>query len=261
MINYGCFCCLNIFLNLKSSKQEGQSLNTQIFVKHLCWKKVKVKALEKSATASKSVFLCAYLHAGVQSVIHVFPVANFHEKAEPTVEKCEGGFPVTSFTALQQFRKPPSIPDSSHRLWQLWFPVDFSSALTGFSQQFYLPLLARPLLILWHYYHMVLVVCFATWRIEKKKEIVFDLCRFCDLQTRWWPVGDLVFVPFTSSTMPAMVTLLMRPFIWVAHVWTGWRVSDHRMALDPGSMLPMTWRLMVEISYNTHVTHDQVGQS
>lgn len=96
---------------------------------------------------------------------------------------------------------------------------------------------------------------------RKKKEIVFDLCRFCDLQTRWWPVGDLVFVPFTSSTMPAIVTLLMRPFIWVVHVWTGWRVSDHRMALDPGSMLPMTWRLMVEISYNTHVTHDQVGQS
>lgn len=93
---------------------------------------------------------------------------------------------------------------------------------------------------------------------RKKRELSLNCvdvvnCRLAD--------GDLVFVPFTSSTMPGNVTLLMRPFIWVVHVWTGWRVSDHRMALDPGSMLPMTWRLMVEISYNTHVTHDQVGQS
>lgn len=44
----------------------------------------------------------------------------------------------------------------------------------------------------------------------------------------------------------------MRPFIWVIQVWMGWRVSDHRTALAPGSMVPMTWRLMVEISYNGH---------
>lgn len=47
MINYGCFCHLNICLNLKLSKEEVQSLNTQIFGKCVCWKKVKVKALEK----------------------------------------------------------------------------------------------------------------------------------------------------------------------------------------------------------------------
>lgn len=40
--------------------------------------------------------------------------------------------------------------------------------------------------------------------------------------------------------MPGKVMLLMRPLIWVVQVWMGWRVSDHRTALAPGSMLPMT---------------------
>lgn len=44
----------------------------------------------------------------------------------------------------------------------------FPKCSDWFSQQFYLPLLARPLLVLWHYYHVVLVVCFATWRARKK---------------------------------------------------------------------------------------------
>lgn len=68
MSTRGCFCCPNICLNLKSSKQEGESLNTQISVRHSCWLKVKVKALEKSRATSKSV-LCAYVHAGVQYVV------------------------------------------------------------------------------------------------------------------------------------------------------------------------------------------------
>lgn len=67
MSTRGCFCCPNICLNMKSSKQEGESLNTQISLKHSCWLKVKVKALEKSRATSKSV-LCAYLHA-VQYVV------------------------------------------------------------------------------------------------------------------------------------------------------------------------------------------------
>lgn len=73
MINYSCFCRMNFCLNLKSFTEKGQSLNTQMFGKCACWKKVKV--LDKSGTASKSVFLCAYLHAEVQSGVRVVPVA------------------------------------------------------------------------------------------------------------------------------------------------------------------------------------------
>lgn len=72
----------NICLNLKSSKQEGESLNTQISVKHLCWLKVKVKALEKSRAASKSV-LCAYLHAGVQYVVRFSSGSWEHSNRSP----------------------------------------------------------------------------------------------------------------------------------------------------------------------------------
>lgn len=136
MINYSCFCRLNIYLNLKLSKHEGQNLNTQIFDKCVCWKKVKVKALEKSGTASKSVFPCACLHAGVQSVVRGVPVEAPDPARLPSfcqnLQKGEGSFPVTSFTFLQQFRRLPSIPDSCLRLWQLWFSVEFSSGLTGF---------------------------------------------------------------------------------------------------------------------------------
>lgn len=49
---------------------------------------------------------------------------------------------------------------SGFLMWSDWF-----------SQQFYLPLLARPVLILWHYYHMVLVVCFAAWRAGRKRKL------------------------------------------------------------------------------------------
>lgn len=59
MIISGCFCHLNICLNLKSSKWEGQSLNTQIFVKCIWWKKVKVKALEKEVKPHPN--LCSYV--------------------------------------------------------------------------------------------------------------------------------------------------------------------------------------------------------
>lgn len=117
---------------------------------------------KKSETASKSVFLCAYLHAGVQSVVRAFPVEAVNPDLEwppsffpQKLQKHEGSFPVTSLTALQQFRKLPSavavLVSSGFVKWS-----------DCFSQQFYLPLLARPLLILWHYYHVVLVICFAT---------------------------------------------------------------------------------------------------
>lgn len=156
MSTRGCFCCPNICLNMKSSKQEGESLNTQISLKHSCWLKVKVKALEKSRATSKSV-LCAYLHA-VQYVVRFssgswepsnwsrtrrrcrhfcfFPTSDFLTKAEAKrnvkFQVVRFSSPVTSFTALQKFRKLPSITDACPRLQQLWFPVSFSSSPTGF---------------------------------------------------------------------------------------------------------------------------------
>lgn len=134
-----------------------------------------------------SVPMC--LFTGVQSVVHVVPVNP--DPARPpspcqNPHKQEGSFPVTPLTALQQFRKLPpprllssavaALVSSGFPQWSDWF-----------SQQFYLPLLARPLLILWHYDHMILVICFATWRAGKK-EICggFASCRLVAASSEAW---------------------------------------------------------------------------
>lgn len=158
----------------------GKSLNIKIFVKCIWWKKVKVKALEKSGTASKSVFLCAYLQAGVQSAVCVFPV----EAVNPDPAR------------------PPSFSPEPTKTWRQ-LPCDFihslatvqeaslgcgSSGFQWISQVVRLLFTAvlsptagsaSPHSLAWSPRGPCRMFCHLKTREWK---VVYDLCRFCSLQ-------------------------------------------------------------------------------
>lgn len=168
MIISGCFCHLNICLNLKSSKWEGQSLNTQIFVKCVWWKKAKVKALEKKVNPHPNQ--CSYVPIYTQEFsplsVLLFPRSYKNMKA----------------ASLWLHSQPCNSSGSFPRLWQPWFRVDFSSGLTAFHSSS----ISHCWLGLSSFSGII-----TTWSLsyvlppeeqEEKKEIVFDTCRFCSLQ-------------------------------------------------------------------------------
>lgn len=183
MIISGCFCHLNICLNLKSSKWEGQSLNTQIFVKCIWWKKVKVKALEKEVKPHPNQ--CSYVPIYTQE----FSPLSVLFQSKLWIQTWNGRllFPRSSknmkAASLWLHSQPCNSSGSFPRPWQPWFGVDFSSGSTAFHSSS----ISHCWLGLSSFSGII-----TTWSLsyvlppeeqeEKKKENVFDTCRCCSSQ-------------------------------------------------------------------------------